>query len=896
MPITKGPLDMAQKRDSNALLACVLALTLGCATVPAPAWAAGDGAQEAETTEVSSPVEEVATGEDDQQQTENDMTEGSTDELVSDAAGQASDEQASSDDPEALAATAEGAEAQEGETSDAANYANQWVKRGDDYYFFNPNGSMRTGWLVTTLDLDNKQGGLQRYWLQDDGKLARDTLISAREAGYWAYARPEGYVVRGKWTNPTSGYVYLADGDGKLEDVGWRVSNRYGDGLQRYFIDHDAHACVPGYAADGWDHYTLPAGYVLRGRYTQESNGFVYLANNDGKLEKPGWLVSDKYGQKLQRYYIDAKTHACVPGYSTDGYPHFTLPEGYVLRGVRTANGVYRFANNDGRMAVGWVVTNSFGQGLQRYWQQDGQVVADQLVQTNSTSWAYARPEGYVARGRYVAGNGMVYLADNNGKLENTGWLVSKAYDSGLQRFFINPQTHAAQVGFFNAPQPGNPTVAGSYYGVEGKGYVLRGKKATDKGILIADNNGLLAETGHSVGWMITKDYDGTMQRYLMEKVDGHLYAKTGFFTASNKSYYGLPDKGYVLRGKQVTSNGVVLANNDGVLAESGRSAGWMVSKDYDSKLQRYYLQETDGHLYAKTGFFKVGDKTYYGMTDEGYVLRGKMNTSNGVLIANNDGVLAENSHSAGWMVTSEYDGGAQRYYMVQAGGHLYARTGMFTVNGKQYYGSPDTGYVVRNGNITDNGVTYLANNDGVLAVTGYKKTRDPYVAKVTWTNDAGYKGSMVSKAIAAKASYLAKGWQGTNYCIVADKELCRVTVLQKSGNTWTPISAWNSNMGYGTRPGYYRIEHKSICNWADEYFGKGYNDWSSCFIAYYNSSNVGGHLRYVPGKGYEDCQSIHSTGYEHTGYDNAGCIGVLYDHAKWVYDTCPVGTWVIVF
>ena len=45
------------------------------------------------------------------------------------------------------------------------------------------------------------------------------------------------------------------------------------------------------------------------------------------------------------------------------------------------------------------------------------------------------------------------------------------------------------------------------------------------------------------------------------------------------------------------------------------------------------------------------------------------------------------------------------------------------------------------------------------------------------------------------------------------------------------------------------------------------------------------GHLRYVGGKGYDDGQTIHSTGYSETGYDNYGCIGLLWENAKWVYD-----------
>ena len=60
------------------------------------------------------------------------------------------------------------------------------------------------------------------------------------------------------------------------------MTDDYGSGLQRYWVDVTAHACVPGYSAEGWEHYTLPAGYVLRGPAT--IGGTYYLADNDGLL------------------------------------------------------------------------------------------------------------------------------------------------------------------------------------------------------------------------------------------------------------------------------------------------------------------------------------------------------------------------------------------------------------------------------------------------------------------------------------------------------------------------------------------------------------------------------------------------------------------------------------
>ena len=426
-----------------------------------------------------------------------------------------------------------------------------------------------TGWAVE----DRNNGyGLQRYWMVN-GKTATSELLDAAETGWWAYARPEGFVVRGRWTDPSTGYVYLANNDGRLEDPGWVVSSSYGQELQRYWVDAKAHAAVPGYSSDGWDHYTTSSGYVARGGYTESGakwfanndgklvsgwivtsafgqglqrywaeggmiaasrlldaaetgwwayarpegfvvrgrwtapNGYVYLANNDGRLEDPGWVVSSSYGQGLQRYWIDAKAHAAVPGYSMDGWAHYTTSSGYVLRGVSIlGDGTFYRANNDGKVLdstesskdyIGWWVTSSLGHGLQRYWLNSGKLALSTLIDPalgHGAYWAYARPEGFVVRGKWDKGNGRVYVADNDGALPSvSGWMVTGKYDGGaLQRYYMDGDARAAVTSFFRVD--GN-----LYYGIGWQGYVLRNSMiGYDGSVYVADNDGVLTKRKYS--------------------------------------------------------------------------------------------------------------------------------------------------------------------------------------------------------------------------------------------------------------------------------------------------------------------------------------------------------------------------------------------------------------
>lgn len=214
-----------------------------------------------------------------------------------------------------------------------------------------------------------------------------------------------------------------------------------------------------------------------------------------------------------------------------------------------------------------WLVTSAWG-GLERYWlASDGNIAKGRFVETNEGSGyaAYAKSNGAVVRGAYNLGNGYVILADNNGKLASTsdgkdGWLVTKAYAGGMQRYYYVAAKRAMRVGFFTIEKA-------QYFGVENQGYVLRGKTPYKNNALLADNDGKLAM---GAGWLVTSKYDGGMQRYWLVKVSGdYSGAKTGLFTVGKSQYYGMPQQGYVARNQYVNSGRWYRANNDGVLTPS---------------------------------------------------------------------------------------------------------------------------------------------------------------------------------------------------------------------------------------------------------------------------------------------------------------------------------------
>ncbi len=362
---------------------------------------------------------------------------------------------------------------------------------------------------------------------------------------------------------------------------------------------------------------------------------------------------------------------------------------------ITDTDGSERFLINDVPQ-TGWVVTDTRGDGLQRYWLgSDGILVKDRFIPAEEAGYAaYATPNGYVAREKFVK-NGKIYLANNDGKLEDPGWVVTSYYDGKMQRYWIN-EDHSAQTGFF---QVGDSW----YHGNTVTGYVVRGKIAYDGSFMLANNDGIL----QGPGWVVTNAFDGSMQRYYIQD-NGIFTAKTGFFQVGDSWYHGNTVTGYVVRGKIAYDGSFMLANNDGIL----QGPGWVVTNAFDGSMQRYYIQD-NGLFTAKTGFFEVDGNHYHGNTVTGYVVRGKANYGNGKLLADNDGVLA---WEEGWLVTDKYDGSLQRYRIDNScGGYMGAHLGQFAIDGKSYYGREDTGYVVRGLYRNPSGQYYYGNNDGVL-------------------------------------------------------------------------------------------------------------------------------------------------------------------------------------
>jgi hypothetical protein len=240
----------------------------------------------------------------------------------------------------------------------------------------------------------------------------------------------------------------------------WLVTSAFGSGLQRYWMGTDGAAAkgrlvTPDEGA-GWHAYATPNGHVVRGVYAA-SDGTVYVADNDGKLAGPGWVVGD-YGQGLQRYWVDADRHGCVPGYSEDGWSHLTLSEGYVMRNRSSKyDGVWYYANNDG-LAVSFTQSKTGWQNPSQYYQVSAISVGDVsdmrgMYASYSTISPNATRDQVIAAfvGRAVEYLGTAYGWDCAGapgtSVDCAGLVLQCMYAVGIAGSPYNPYDHLYTAG-----------------------------------------------------------------------------------------------------------------------------------------------------------------------------------------------------------------------------------------------------------------------------------------------------------------------------------------------------------------------------------------------------------------------------------------------------------------
>lgn len=153
--------------------------------------------------------------------------------------------------------------------------------------------------------------------------------------------------------------------------------------------------------------------------------------------------------------------------------------------------------------------------------------------------------------------------------------------------------------------------------------------------------------------------------------------------------------------------------------------------------------------------------------------------------------------------------------------------------------------------------------------------------------NDAAKRGwdKMVAGHVGSK----------TNYAIIVDQSSHRTVVFQKADNSWEPIKDWLCGVGRydlgSTAVGTYETYDKGFMMGTYEY---GAEFWWTAFCD--TGDGVGQRFHSIiyqggnPGEGGYIIEDGRGTDCSH------GCVRLLVEESKWIYDYCPLGTLVWLY
>ena len=283
-----------------------------------------------------------------------------------------------------------------------------WKKEDDGWYYYNNDGSLKTGWL---------QIGETYYYLDDNdpehpGRMACDEKKTIN--GYNYFFNTSGAMQTG-WVRRPEGWYYAYPGGN--QQFGWlQIGNNY------YYLDKndeysgrmvaDEKKTINGY------NYFFEGGGVMQTGWVRRPEGWYYAY--PGGNQRFGWVKTGGYW-----YYLDQNNEEYSGLMAHDqtliiGNTEYVFKSGGAMyTGWRyvSGEGYYYYDENSGQKISGWKSVNGNWYYLDP--SNNKIMVSNSWKQINGY-WYYFVSSGEMAKGwKYINGN-YYYLA-NDGVMR-TGW------------------------------------------------------------------------------------------------------------------------------------------------------------------------------------------------------------------------------------------------------------------------------------------------------------------------------------------------------------------------------------------------------------------------------------------------------------------------------------------
>ena len=455
------------------------------------------------------------------------------------------------------------------------------------------------------------------------------------------------------------------------------------------------------------------------------------------------------------------------------------------------------------------------------------------------------------------------YYADESGRMVK-GW----KYINGAYYYF--DAAHEEHPGLMLCD--GKYEIEGDTYFFEGGGCMLRGWIREPEGWYYADESGRMAK-----GWRYINgayyylngenaEYPGLMLCNGRYDIDGDSYFFEGGgcmltgWQRKPEGWYYADASGRIAKGWRYINGAYYYLNG-----ENAEYPGLMISQ-CKRKIGDYeYVFEADGRM--RTGWSKENGAWYY--YDQSGLLATGWRSVNGAWYY----LDPENNK----MVEGCWKKINDSWYFLQSGGAMAQN--WLELNGNWYYmatdGAMKTGWQLVGGTWY---YLYTLNDshggsEGVMA-------RNTYIDGYYLSSS----GAMVSPEQAMMISRAQMYTSSTGWLILVDRAKCKVGIFQGARGMWNMTKYWDCSPGKDSTPtvsgvfrvgskGYYFDSGNARCYWYTQFYGNYL--FHSVLYSKYNGGLIDGRL------------GMHLS---------HGCVRMDINNAKWVYDTIPRATTVVVY
>ncbi|MCX0366677.1 L,D-transpeptidase family protein [Clostridium perfringens] len=300
-----------------------------------------------------------------------------------------------------------------------------WKKIDDEWYYFNGNGTLKTGWLSL---------GGKRYYLNDqDGNMVIGAL-----------------AIEGKQ------YYFNSNGE-LIKKTGWlKGKNLETGGICWYYFDEEGNLQKGFKNIDGVNYYFTENGFMATGVQNvkqKDGNYKLMLFSENGKfIDKAGWYEVKDSSNDSSWYYINSDYTLATGLKEINNKLYYFDPDSGMMISNKLQEVVMKdgskkdyYFNNNGVALInneGWQSQKENNKIMWQYLKNEQPVSG--LQEINGKTYYFNENTSYMETGVVDTGKGIYLFDDNGAKVNKTGWIQNKGHwyylnnDSTVKRDWLN--------------------------------------------------------------------------------------------------------------------------------------------------------------------------------------------------------------------------------------------------------------------------------------------------------------------------------------------------------------------------------------------------------------------------------------------------------------------------